>query len=149
MSALCSLGFAVPRLRRHALVAFAAVAVAWTAWGSNVYLVQAAPHWGQRETILAYYSARKGPDEPFVAYQMNWKGENFYTGNHVPVFVSTGSKFKTWLGDQKKKGVKVMFFTTEHGRISSLKGELGAVKAFKVLTDRQLNNKFALARAEL
>ena len=149
VSALLALAFAVPRLRRHAFALFAAVAVGWTAWGIDVYLVKAAPHWGQRETILAYYAARKGPEEPFVAYQMNWKGENFYTGNRVPAFVSTGTKFKNWVAEQKKKGVKVMFFTTEHSRVSSLKGELGAIKEFKVLTTRDLNNKFMLARAEL
>lgn len=149
VSALVALGFALPKVRRHALSLFAVIAVAWTAWGLDVYLVKAAPHWGQRETILTYYATRKGPEEPFVAYQMNWKGENFYTGNRVPAFVSTGAKFKTWVADQKKKGVKVMFFTTEHTRVSALKSELGTVKSFKVLTTRELNNKFMLARAEL
>jgi len=146
--AVLALGFAWPSLRRHALVLFALVAVSWTAWGLDVYLVNAAPHWGQRETILAYYAARKGPEEPFVAYQMNWKGENFYTGNRVPAFVSSGAKFKSWVSEQKKKGVKVMFFTTEHSRITSLKSELGPIKDFKLLTDRELNNKFTVARAE-
>jgi hypothetical protein len=147
--ALLSLALLWPRMRRHALALFTVAAVVWTVWGIDVYLVGAAPHWGQRETILAYYAARKGPQEPFVAYQMNWKGENFYTGNRVPAFVSTGAKFKTWVSDQKKKGVSVMFFTTEHSRISSLKSELGSVKDFKLLTDRDLNNKFTLARVEL
>ncbi|MEI9941370.1 MAG: glycosyltransferase family 39 protein [Pseudomonadota bacterium] len=147
VSALLALGFAWPSLRRHALALFALVAVLWTAWGLDVYLVNASPHWGQRETILAYYAARKGPEEPFVAYQMNWKGENFYTGNRVPAFVSSGAKFKSWIAEQKKKGTKVMFFTTEHSRIASLKSELGPVKDFKVLTDRSLNNKFTVARA--
>jgi len=147
VSAILALGFALPRLRRHALALFGVVAVLWTAWGLDVYLVNASPHWGQRETILAYYAARKGPEEPFVAYQMNWKGENFYTGNRVPAFVSSGSKFKTWISEQKKKGTKVMFFTTEHTRIASLKSELGPVKDFKVITDRSLNNKFTVARA--
>ena len=27
---------------------------------------------------------RGSAEEPLVAYQMNWKGENFYTGNHDP-----------------------------------------------------------------
>ena len=149
VAALVALGFALPHLRRHALLLFCAVAVAWTAWGIDIYLFKAAPHWGQRETILAYYAARKGPEEPFVAYQMNWKGENFYTGNHVPAFVSSGAKFKTWIAEQKAKGVHVMFFTTEHSRASSLKSELGAIKDFKILTTRALNNKFMLARVEL
>jgi len=144
-----ALAFALPRLRRHALVLFAATAIVWSAWGIDIYLFKAAPHWGQRETILAYYANRKGPQEPFIAYQMNWKGENFYTGNRVPAFVSTGAKFKTWVAEQKKKGVRVMFFTTEHSRISSLKSELGAFKDFKLLTNKAVNNKFTLARVEL
>ncbi len=132
--ALLALAFAWPSLQRHALALFALVAVLWTAWGLDVYLVSASPHWGQRETILAYYAARKGPEEPFIAYQMNWKGENFYTGNRVPAFVSSGAKFKNWVAEQKKKGTKVMFFTTEHSRIPALKSELGSLKDFKVLT---------------
>ena len=147
--ALLALAFAVPKLRRHALALFAAVSVAWTVWGIDVYLFEAAPHWGQRETIMTYYATRKGPQEPFVAYQMNWKGENFYTGNRVPAFVTAGTKFKNWVADQKKQGTTVMFFTTEHSRISSLKSDLGTVKNFKLLTTRELNNKFALARVEL
>ena len=50
-----------------------------------------------------------------VAYQMNWKGENFYTGNHIPAFVSTGSTFTDWLKKKREEGVKVMYFITEHG----------------------------------
>jgi hypothetical protein len=148
LAALLSLASALPSLRKHALALFTIVAVLWTAWGIDIYLVKVAPHWGQRETLLAYYAARKGPQEPFVAYQMNWKGENFYSGNRVPAFVSSGAKFKTWLAEQKQRGVKVMFFTTEHSRISSLKSELGPVKGFEVLTPKALNNKFTLARAE-
>ncbi len=147
--ALLAFAFALPHWRRHALVLFATVALAWTVWGLDVYLVKAAPHWGQRETILAYYGARKGPEEPFVAYQMNWKGENFYTGNRVPAFVSSGAKFKSWVAEQKAKGVRVIFFTTEHSRNSSLKSELGAVSDFKLLTTRALNNKFVLVRVTL
>ena len=147
--AALAFGFVLPSFRRHALVLFSAVALVWAAWGIDVYLIKAAPHWGQRETILTYYSTRKGPEEPFVAYQMNWKGENFYTGNRVPAFVSSGSKFKSWIAEQRTKGVHVIFFTTEHSRTSSLKSELGAVKEFKVLTTRALNNKFMLARVEL
>ena len=56
---------------------------------------------------------------------------------------------EAWLAEQKQHGVKVMFFTTEHSRISSLKSELGTFKNFQVLTSKELNNKFTLARAEL
>ena len=76
-----------------------------------------APHWGQRELMEAYYESRANPNELLVAYQMNWKGENFYTGNHLPVFVSTGGPFTTWMKAQRDKGAKVMYFVTEHSRI--------------------------------
>jgi hypothetical protein len=80
---------------------------------------------------------------------MNWKGENFYTGNHLPAFVSTGQKFRDWVNEQRATGTRVMYFTTEHSRMSTLKNELGKVKSFQVLTKEELNNKFFLARVEL
>ncbi len=86
--------------------------------------------------------------EMLVAYQMNWKGENFYTGNHVPAFVSTGSTFTNWLKDQRAKGTTTMYFITEHGRTGGLKSEV-APKGYTELTDKNLCNKFVLVRAEL
>jgi 4-amino-4-deoxy-L-arabinose transferase-like glycosyltransferase len=149
VSALAAAAFATPRLRHHAAVLAACVGV-WTAvWALDVYLVRAAPHWGQRETILEYYARRNGKAEPLVAYQMNWKGENFYTGNHIPAFVSTGTKFKSWLTEERERGTRVVYFTTEHSREATLKTELGKVKRYERLTDKTLNNKFFLARVEL
>jgi 4-amino-4-deoxy-L-arabinose transferase-like glycosyltransferase len=144
--AAISLLFIVPKLRVHATIAMLALGVVWCAWGVNVYLVKAAPHWGQREDLIAYYKDRKGPDEPFVSYQMNWKGENFYTGNHTPAWVSSGAKFKEWIEQQKKAGVKTMYFTTEHGRVTGLKGEIGNFSSFDEITTADQNNKFFVAR---
>jgi hypothetical protein len=146
---LCLLAWLVPRLRLHATVLSGAVAVWFCAFTLWIYLPKLAPHFGQRELLLAYYQARHGPGEPIVAYQMNWKGENFYTGNRLPAFVSTGAKFQKWLKAQRKSGTRVVYFLTEHGRIGTLKSELGAGFRATVLTDKQLNNKFALVRAEL
>ncbi len=144
--AVLSLLMAVPKLRAHAAVGLLALSVLWAGWGVNVYLYKAAPHWGQRETVLAYYRDRKSPDELLIAYQMNWKGENFYTGNRTPAFVSTGQKFKDFIEEQKKKGVTTLYFTTEHGRSHSLKGEVGTHTSFDAITDERLNNKFFIAR---
>jgi 4-amino-4-deoxy-L-arabinose transferase-like glycosyltransferase len=135
--------------RTHVILAVCALGVLWGAWGVNVYHFKTAPHWGQRETLMAYYARRAGPQEPFVSYQMNWKGENFYTGNRTPAFVSSGQQFKDWVTQQKQKGVRVMFFTTEHGRVSSLKGEIGEHRKFELITEPVLNNKFVVARVEL
>jgi hypothetical protein len=147
--ALSSALFALVRLRPHAVALLLAVGVWVAAWGIDVYLVRTAPHWGQRETILEYYRRRSGPEELLVAFQMNWKGENFYTGNHIPAFVSSGAPFKKWIDEQRDHGVKVLFFTTEHSRESGLKSELGKVQRFEKLTTKTLNNKFFLARVEL
>ena len=143
-----SLALAVKPVRRHAVAAMCAFALCWGVWGLDVYMQRTAQHWGQHEVIAAYYADRQSPAEQLVAYQMNWKGENFYTGNHVPAFVSTGSTFTTWLKKQRDAGVKVMYFITEHGRIGGLKSEVGA-KAYREVTDKVLCNKFILVRAEL
>ena len=120
----------------------------WGIWGIDVYMEKTAQHWGQHEIIEAYYADRQSPDQVLVAYQMNWKGENFYTGNHIPAFVSTGSTFTTWLKKKKDEGAKVMYFITEHGRIGGLKSEVAA-KSYREVTDKVLCNKFILVRAEL
>jgi hypothetical protein len=136
-------------LRRHAVAAFCAFALVWALWGLDVYMVKLSPHWGQHEVMEAYFKDRKGPEEQLVAYQMNWKGENFYTGNRIPAFVSSGATFQTWLKKQREeKGAKVMYFVTEHGRTGGLRGEVNA-KSYKELTDQTICNKFVLVRAEL
>jgi 4-amino-4-deoxy-L-arabinose transferase-like glycosyltransferase len=148
VSVAISLALAVKAVRRHAVAAMCAFALVWGVWGLDVYMERTAQHWGQHEVIAAYYADRQSPAEQLVAYQMNWKGENFYTGNHVPAFVSTGGTFTTWLKKQRDAGVKVMYFITEHGRLGGLKSEVGA-KAYREVTDKVLCNKFILVRAEL
>ncbi len=147
VAVVLSLGLAVRAVRRHSAMAMCAFAFVWGIWGLDVYMTRTAPHWGQHEVIAAYYADRASPDEKLVAYQMNWKGENFYTGNHVPAFVSTGSTFTTWLKKEKDAGARVMYFITEHGRIGGLKSEVGA-KVYREVTDKVLCNKFVLVRAE-
>ncbi len=137
---------AVPRLRTVGLGMLTGVSLTFAVWGLWAYFPKTSPHWGQRETIAAYYARRASHREPLVAFQMNWKGENFYTGNHVPAFVSSGEKFKAWMREQRARGTRVFFFTTEHGRVGSLRAELGNPPRFETLTDKKLNNKFALVR---
>jgi 4-amino-4-deoxy-L-arabinose transferase-like glycosyltransferase len=147
---VCALAaFVSPRLRPHAAALLASIGIWSAAWTLDVYVVRAAPHWGQRETLIEYYRRRRGPEEQLIAFQMNWKGENFYTGNRVPTFVSSGSKFHSFLDQERERGTRVLYFTTEHSRESTLKSELGQVKRFQRLTNKSLNNKFFLARVEL
>jgi hypothetical protein len=135
-----------PRIRRAALTTFVAGSLVFSAWVVNVYFVSASPHWGQRELFEAYYRLRASPNEPVVAYQLNWKGENFYTSNHIAVFVSSGEKFRVWVSQQREKGIRTMYFVTEHRRMDALHGELGRPPRFELLTEETVNNKFGLAR---
>jgi len=148
VAVLLSLGLAVRAVRRHAVVAMCAFGLCWGLWGLDVYMEKTSQHWGQHEVIEAYYANRTSPEEMLVAYQMNWKGENFYTGNRIPAFVSTGATFTTWMKKKRDEGEKVMFFVTEHGRVGGLKSEVAA-KKYDLITDTTLCNKFVLVRAEL
>jgi hypothetical protein len=147
VGALICLALVAARARKHVVGALVAFGVVFGAWGLDVYFVKIAPHWGQRETTIAYYEAARELPGPFIAYQMNWKGENFYTGNHVPAFVSSGKKFQDYVLEEKKKGVRTFYFVTEHGRTTTLSNELGKTAEFKTLTTPELDNKFVLVRA--
>jgi 4-amino-4-deoxy-L-arabinose transferase-like glycosyltransferase len=142
------LALVVARIRRHVVALALVLAGAWAVFCLDVYMTQVSPHWGQRDVIAAYYTSRANDAEPLVAYQMNWKGESFYTGNRIATFVSTGTPFTTWMKEERQKGVKVMYFVTEHNRTGGLRSEVGG-RAYREVTDRALCNKFVLVRAEL
>jgi len=134
-------------IRRHVITALLAVGLGFAVWGLDEYFMKASPHWGQRETVLTYYGLSREVPGPLVAYQMNWKGENFYSGNHVPAFVSSGKKFQDYVAEERKKGTRTFYFMTEHSRTGTLQNEIGATVSFEKLTPPELNNKFLLVRA--
>jgi 4-amino-4-deoxy-L-arabinose transferase-like glycosyltransferase len=148
VAVILSVALAIKKIRPHMTAAFLAFSFVWAVWGLDVYMMKTSPHWGQHEVIEAYYASRKGPEEPLIAYQMNWKGENFYTSNKIPAFVSSGQPFTNWVKKEKEKGTKVMYFITEHNRTSGLRSEVGA-RSYREVTDKVLCNKFVLVRAEL
>jgi 4-amino-4-deoxy-L-arabinose transferase-like glycosyltransferase len=139
----------IARWRRLAAQLSAALACVFCLFLLGAYLPSAAPHWGQRELLLEYYARRSSARQPLVAFQMNWKGENFYSGNRVAVFVTSGDAFQVYLSKLRSSGARTLFVMTEHHRAGLLKSELGVVRRYQPLTDRELNNKFLLARVEL
>jgi 4-amino-4-deoxy-L-arabinose transferase-like glycosyltransferase len=112
----------------------------------DVYMIDLTPHWSQSGLVDRYYRERKGPQDPLVAWQMNWKGENFYTGNRVAVFVDLNNKEVTDWTD-KNKG-KTAYFVLEHGRLGRLRSLLSPHE-IKALTTERDNNKFVLVRVNL
>jgi 4-amino-4-deoxy-L-arabinose transferase-like glycosyltransferase len=112
------LGWLGARSRRAAIALFLVAALGFEFWLVQGYLVRLAPHWTQKHLIEEYYARRESPDERLVAFQMNWKGENFYTGNRVVVHVSTKNKdFEKWV--DRHRGER-HFFITEHHRFERM-----------------------------
>ncbi|MCB9631162.1 MAG: glycosyltransferase family 39 protein [Sandaracinus sp.] len=119
------------------------LSVLFCGWVLNVYMVDLAPHWGMRELFETYYDERSGPEEPVIAWQMNWKGENFYTGNRVFAFVDLdNAKIREWLG--RNRG-KTAYFVMEHSRVGSFRSVVSG-REIEEVTDKRLNNKFVLLR---
>ncbi len=136
---------AIRELRPVMIRAFLGTALALAVWSLDFYLVDLAPHWGQREIVEAYYRERE-PGEQIIAWQMNWKGENFYTGNGVLTFVDLDTRPLTeWTSHHPGERV---FFLLEHSRVGSLRSTLHGATVTNV-TDELVDNKFVLVVAQL
>jgi 4-amino-4-deoxy-L-arabinose transferase-like glycosyltransferase len=136
----------VPRVQKVATYALLGATFWLSAWALNVYMIDLTPHWSQRELIKRYYSERTGPNEPLIAWQMNWKGENIYTGNRVYTFVQLDNKaIHKWLDANKGKRA---YFVLEHSRLNNFKRMMGKRTVEPLSTARE-NNKFILVRAQI
>lgn len=140
---------AVARARRLAVFGLLAVSTWFASFGLNYYFTRTAQHWGQRETALAYYRENAREPGPIISYQQNWKGENFYTGNRIPSFPSSGGPFRNYLDELKRHKMRTVYFFVSANRTSALEEEIGELESFEVLTTVDLNNKFVLVRARL
>ncbi len=132
---------------RHAATrGFMGLAIAFCAWGLNVYMIDLADHWGIRNLTERYYAERRSADEPLVAWQMNWKGENFYTGNRVYVFAETDNKrIQEWLAQNKGRRA---YFVLEHKRYPHFK-KLVPNRPIRELSTKRDCNKLLLVELEI
>ena len=146
-SGILFVALALRWLRAVAARATVGLALLFAAWTLNIYMVDLSPHWGMRELFKTYYQHRQGPHEPIGAWLMNWKGENFYTGNRVFTFVdSENEKIREWMG---KNSGKTAYFVLEHTRLGSFRNLMRG-KDIEEITDKRLCNKFVVVRvAEL
>ena len=141
--------------RARAAVALGACAILGSVVLLDGYLVRAASDGGQRGIFEAYYRSREADVAhgtrvtSLVAYQLNWKGENFYSGNDVAIFIASGAPMRTYLDARKRSGERTVYFVTERGRVAGLRGELGEMRSFTELTNRSVSYEFSLVRAEL
>ena len=109
-------------------------------------MVDLSDHWGIRDLAQRYYELREGPEEPLLAWQMNWKGENFYTGNRVYVFAETDNeRIRKWLEENEGRTAYVVL---EHKRLGRFR-KLVSDSEVQELTTKRDSNKFLLIELEI
>ncbi|MCC7542814.1 MAG: glycosyltransferase family 39 protein [Deltaproteobacteria bacterium] len=135
------------RVRAGASLGLLAFGVVFTYWTLDVYMLDLTPHWSQGPAIRKYYEVRRGPHEEILAFQMNWKGENFYTGNRVGVFVDLDTTALRRWADQHRG--QRHFFLTEPSRLNGLRSALGGNVEVEHITTERDNNKFVLVAVRL
>jgi 4-amino-4-deoxy-L-arabinose transferase-like glycosyltransferase len=144
------------RVRAWAAIATFAVAAAFTYFLLDVYIRQAAAHWSQKPLIAQYYRERGSHEERLLAWQMYWRGENFYTQNEI--YEGPASERTVFLGDKNAENLKEfvtkhpgkrMWFLIERSRLDSLKGILPESVRPSVKVVNENNNKFYLLTANL
>ncbi len=132
-------------VQRAASRGMLATTIVFCAWVLNVYFYDLSDHWGMRPLFKTYYEQRTGPEEPVIAWQMNWKGENFYTGNRVYAFVDLDNKkLREWLTEHDGESA---FFMFDYARLSSFKSFMRG-REVREVTNKRLSNKFLLVHID-
>jgi 4-amino-4-deoxy-L-arabinose transferase-like glycosyltransferase len=154
--ALGTLALGIRRLVRPGIAALSIVAVVFTWFLLDVYMVKVAPYWSQKYGIAEYYKHRRSPAEKLLAYQMYWRGETFYTKNEIyegpmeerTVFDQEGAddKLREYVNSHRGRRVYFMFERARRGRLQALLPP-EARPSFTVIYET--NNKFSVAFADL
>ena len=154
--ALATAALAWRRVQRAAATGLCLLAVAFTYYLLDGYMMKVTPYWTQKGLIANYYKLRRSPDEHLLVWQMYWRGENFYTENEVyegppddrTIFLGDKNteNLKAWMG--RHRGQRA-FFLIERSRMSQLEGLVPpeTKKSLKMVDES--NMKFGLASIEL
>lgn len=116
------------RFRRHihgyGMLVFGAVGVMFAAWISHYHFNYLAQHWSQAHMFKTYFDEKKG-DEPIYAYQLNWRGETFYSRNTVIQVKESGANQR--MRELVERPGRE-FIVVEQSRFNTLKSVLPADK---------------------
>jgi 4-amino-4-deoxy-L-arabinose transferase-like glycosyltransferase len=138
------LGPEAPQDRLVAVCALVGLALSFALFLGWYHWRKLSPHWTQRDLFWTYYHQSE-PDEPIGAYQMNWRGEQFYSKNTVREIVRQEAPMCT-LPDFLNGPGKRKWILVEQGRLGGLRQAIGNAGRLKVVEAR--NNKFALTVVE-
>ncbi len=129
LAAAALIGLALAAVRRSgrlaagSLVAASLLSAAWISW---VHWPALAIHWTQREVFAAYRGENPAPDEPVVAWLMNWRGETFYGRNRVAE-VADPARMREIAARPGR-----IWVVTEAERLPSLTGVVGPSRRLRV-----------------
>ena len=128
------------RQKAAALATFAGTAIVFAVWVSHYHFNMLSPHWSQYHLWETYYEERK-PGEPIYAYQLNWRGETFYSRNTTLQIKESGANQRIRrLVDLPGRE----FIILEQSRFHTLKGILSPDKRNKLQILDRSNAKFYL-----
>ena len=133
-----------PQDRSVAVWALVSLAIAFAIYCGWFHWRKLSPHWTQRDLFWVYYHQSQ-PDEPIGAFQMNWRGETFYSRNTVRE-ISRQSAPVTTLPDFVNGPGARKWVLVEQARVAGLRQALGAMGRLRIVETR--NNKFVLAVIE-
>jgi 4-amino-4-deoxy-L-arabinose transferase-like glycosyltransferase len=108
----------------------------------QVHFNRASQHWTQRHIWNTYHALAK-PDEPFIAYQMDWKGETFYGRNNDIQVKKSGADLKKLI-DRPGKA----FVIVHTDRFGSMKTALGKDYERKIRVVDRSNVKWYLVEVD-
>jgi 4-amino-4-deoxy-L-arabinose transferase-like glycosyltransferase len=156
LSSLATLALGWRRIQRWAALGLCLVAVGFTYFLLDGYMMKATPYWTQKGLIANYYKLRRSPDEHLLVWQMYWRGENFYTQNEI--YEGPTAERTVFLGDKNAENLKAWmakhrghraFFVVERSRWAQLEGLVPSdAKASLHIIDES-NMKFCLAQIDL
>lgn len=127
----------------QALLGYGLLAGLFAAWISHHHFNMLSPHWSQYHLFDTFYE-EKQPGEPIYAYQLNWRGETFYSRNTILQVKESGAnqRIKRLVEQPGRE-----FIITEQSRYQTLKSALGEYGDKMRILDRS-NNKFYLIVVE-
>jgi hypothetical protein len=134
-----------PQDRTVVVMALISVAVAFAVFLGWFHWRRLSPHWSQRDLFWIYYHQSQ-PDEPIGAFQMNWRGETFYSRNTVRQIGRTLTPPFVTLADFVNGPGQRKWVLAEQARVGALRQGLGSSARLRVVESR--NTKYALALVE-
>ena len=126
---------------RGAVVGAVVAGIIVVVFSVQVFLARSSQHWSQRWLYQTYEEMRQD-GEPLLAYQMDWKGETFYSRNREIQIKKNAEDLRTAVARPGRE-----FVVVQTDRLEGLKTALGTNSARVTVVDKS-NAKWMLVVVE-